>query len=83
MFALKEAIVTRERFHEDTETTLFYMDMRTSGKDYELYLQRAINDYGLRLVRSHPHTVEPIIEAGTPTGDLYQAVEKPFLEKPK
>ena len=52
MFALKEAIVTRERFSEDMETTLFYMDMRTSGKDYELYLQRAINDYGVRLVRS-------------------------------
>jgi len=70
MFALKEAIVTRERFSEDMETTLFYMDMRTSGKDYELYLQRAINDYGVRLVRSRPHTVEPIIEAGTPSGDL-------------
>ena len=70
MFALKEAIVTRERFYDDMETTLFYMDMRTSGKDYELYLQRAINDYGVRLVRARPHTVEPIIEAGTPSGDL-------------
>jgi len=70
MFALKEAIVTRERFDEDMETTLFYMDMRTSGKDYELYLQRAINDYGVRLVRARPHTVEAIIEAGIPTGDI-------------
>jgi heterodisulfide reductase subunit A len=70
MFALKEAMVTRERFYEDVETTLFYMDMRTSGKNYELYLQRAINDYGVRLVRSRPHTVEPIIEAGKPLGDL-------------
>lgn len=70
MFALKEAMVTRERFSDDMETTVFYMDMRTSGKDYEIYLQRAINDYGVRLVRSRPHTVEPIIEAGTPTGDL-------------
>jgi heterodisulfide reductase subunit A len=70
MFALKEAIVTRERFYDDMETTLFYMDMRTSGKDYELYLQRAINDYGVRLVRARPHTVEAIIEAGTPSGDL-------------
>ena len=70
MYALKEAIVTRERFSEDMETTLFYMDMRTSGKDYELYLQRAINDYGVRLVRSRPHTVDPVIEGGIPTGDL-------------
>jgi heterodisulfide reductase subunit A2 len=70
MFALKEAIVTRERFSEDMETTVFYMDMRTSGKDYELYLQRAINEYGVRLVRSRPHTVEPLIDAGIPSGDL-------------
>lgn len=70
MFALKEAIVTRERFYDDMETTLFYMDMRTSGKDYEIYLQRAIKDYGVRLVRARPHTVEPIIEAGKVSGDL-------------
>jgi heterodisulfide reductase subunit A len=70
MFALKEAIVTRERFYEDTETSLFYMDMRTSGKNYELYLQRAQKDYGVRLVRSRPHTVEAIIEGEEPTGDL-------------
>ena len=70
MFALKEAIVTRERFSEDMETTVFYMDMRTSGKNYELYLQRAIDDYGVRLVRSRPHTIEPLIEAGIPSGDL-------------
>ena len=70
MFALKEAMVTRERFHEDTETTIFYMDMRTFGKDYERYLQRARNDYGVRLVRSRPHTVEPIRQPEGLTGDL-------------
>jgi heterodisulfide reductase subunit A len=70
MYALKEAIVTRERFHEDIETTVFYMDMRTYGKDYELYLQRATNDYGVRLVRSRPHTINPTMEDGVLTGDL-------------
>lgn len=57
MYALKEAIVTRERFHENIETTIFYMDMRTSGKDYELYYERAKNDFGVQLVRSRPHSV--------------------------
>ena len=70
MYALKEAIVTRERFQEDIETVIFYMDMRTSGKDYELYLQRAVNDYGVRLVRSRPHSLEPIWQNGSPTGEL-------------
>ncbi|MEE4314869.1 MAG: FAD-dependent oxidoreductase [Desulfofustis sp.] len=57
MFALKEAIVTRERFQEDTETTIFYMDMRTFGKDYELYYQRAKNEFGVRFIHSRPHSI--------------------------
>ncbi len=70
MYALKEAVVTRERFHEDIETTIFYMDMRTYGKDYELYLQRARNEYGVRLVRNRPHSIEPVQHDGALTGDL-------------
>jgi heterodisulfide reductase subunit A2 len=58
MFAIKEAMVTRERFHEGIETTIFFMDMRTFGKDYELYYQRAKNEFGVRFVRSRPHSVE-------------------------
>ncbi len=54
---LKEAIVTKERFQDDIETTIFYMDMRTFGKDYELYLDRAKNKHGVRLIRSRPHSI--------------------------
>ena len=57
MFALKEAIVTKERFQEDIETTIFYMDMRTFGKDYELYYQRAKDDFGIRFIHSRPHSI--------------------------
>ncbi len=70
MFALKEAVVTRERFQEDIDTTIFYMDMRTSGKDYELYLKRAVDEYGVRLVRSRPHSIEPVCVDGSMTGGL-------------
>ncbi len=57
MFALKEAIITKERFGEDIETTVFFMDMRTFGKDYECYMERAKNEVGIRLVRCRPHSV--------------------------
>ncbi|WDP88394.1 MAG: CoB--CoM heterodisulfide reductase iron-sulfur subunit A family protein [Desulfobacter sp.] len=57
MYALKEAMVTKERFGEDIETTIFFMDMRTHGKDYEQYYNRAREDYGVRMVRSRPHTI--------------------------
>ncbi len=59
MFALKEAIVTKERFQDDIETTIFFMDMRTMGKDYERYYLRAKNEFGVRFVRSRPHDILP------------------------
>ena len=66
MFALKEAIVTKERFQQSIETTIFYMDMRTFGKDYESYRNRAENEFDVRLVRSRPHSIIKDAE----TGDL-------------
>jgi len=57
MYALKEAMVTKERFGEDIETTIFFMDMRTHGKDYEQYYNRARDEYHIRMVRSRPHTL--------------------------
>ncbi len=58
MYALKEAVITKERFKNDIETTIFYMDMRTFGKDYETYLKRAEDEYNVRLVRSRPHSID-------------------------
>jgi heterodisulfide reductase subunit A2 len=57
MYALKEAMVTKERFGEDIETTIFFMDMRTHGKGYEEYYNRARDEYNVRMVRSRPHTI--------------------------
>ncbi|MBW1943408.1 MAG: CoB--CoM heterodisulfide reductase iron-sulfur subunit A family protein [Deltaproteobacteria bacterium] len=64
MVALKEAIVTKERFQEDIETTIFYMDMRTFGKDYERYYERAREEYNIQLIRSRPHSIVPWGEEG-------------------
>lgn len=57
MFSLKEAIVTKERFQDSIDTTVFFMDMRTFGKDYEKYYTRSREEYGVRFVRSRPHSV--------------------------
>ncbi len=62
MYALKEAIVTKERFQDEIETSIFYMDMRTYGKGYEVYLDRAKKDYNIKLIRSRPHSVIQIPE---------------------
>jgi heterodisulfide reductase subunit A2 len=66
MFSLKEALVTKERFQDDIEAVVFFMDMRTCGKDYELYYERAKRDFDVRFVRCRPHSIEPVGD----TGDL-------------
>lgn len=83
MFALKEAMVTKERFQEDIETTIFYMDMRTFGKDYERYYQRAKNDFGVRFIHSRPHSVlqdsgSDQIELGYTTDDSSKLLSENF-----
>jgi heterodisulfide reductase subunit A len=65
MFSLKEAIVTKERFKQSIETTIFYMDMRTFGKDYEQYRHRAENEFGIQFVRSRPHSILKDAETGS------------------
>lgn len=51
MFALKEAVLAHEKGGPDVETTIFYMDMRTFGKDFYRYRVKAEEEYGVRLVR--------------------------------
>jgi len=60
MYATKEAIIAKEHSDEPLETTIFFMDMRTSGKDFEKYYMRAQEESGVRYVRSRIHSVFPL-----------------------
>ena len=51
MYATKEAVIAREH-DPDLETAIFYMDMRAFGKDFDRYIDRAREQYGVRYVRS-------------------------------
>jgi heterodisulfide reductase subunit A len=56
-YAIKEAVVAREHSGGELETTIFYIDMRTSGKGFERYFQRAEKEHGVRFVRSEIHRI--------------------------
>ena len=60
MFALKEAVLAHEKGGEGVETTIFYMDMRTFGKDFFRYRELAEDKHGVRLVRCRVHNVDPM-----------------------
>jgi len=59
MYAIKEAIVANEHSAEPLDTAIFFMDMRTYGKDFEKYYNRAKDDYGVRFIRSRIHSIDP------------------------
>ncbi len=79
MYALKEAMVTRERFGDDIDTTIFFMDMRTYGKDYELYFNRARDEYKIRMIRSRPHSIVETAETKN-LSITYALEDKPVQE---
>jgi heterodisulfide reductase subunit A-like polyferredoxin len=58
MYAIKEAVIAKEHSAEGLDAAIFYMDMRTYGKDFEKYYNRA-REKGVRFVRSRVHNVEP------------------------
>ncbi|MGQ9826066.1 MAG: FAD-dependent oxidoreductase, partial [Desulfotomaculales bacterium] len=59
MYATKEAIIAKE--HEpDVEVTIFYIDLRAYGKDFEKYYQRAQENYQVRYVRAMISSVKEL-----------------------
>jgi len=57
MYAIKEAMIAAEHAHDSLDTAIFFMDMRTYGKDFEKYYIRA-KDAGTRFIRCRVHSVE-------------------------
>jgi len=57
MYAIKEAMVAKEHDPE-TEITIYYMDIRTQGKDFDAAQKRAEN-MGIRFVRARVADVMP------------------------
>ena len=63
MYALKEAVIAKEHSHHELDVAVFFMDMRTFGKDFERYYEKA-QDEGIRFLRSRIHTVDPLPDGG-------------------
>ena len=57
MYAVKEAIIAKEHAGGDLECSIFFMDMRTPGKEFEKYYQNAKDKHGINFIRSRVHSV--------------------------
>src|SRR5512136_3034 len=51
MYSMKEAIIAKEH-GGNLKPSIFFMDMRAFGKEFDEYYNRAQNEYGIRFVRS-------------------------------
>ncbi len=65
MYAIKEAVIAKDHV-PGLSASIFYMDMRTHGKDFDKYMVRAKEDSGVRFVRCKING----IEAQGTNGDL-------------
>lgn len=65
MYATKQAIVAKEH-EESLEPVIFFLDMRAFGKDFDRYVTRARDSYGVRYQRA---LISSVYE-DFPSGDL-------------
>ena len=63
MYAIKDSMIAKEHAEEDLDCVVFNMDIRTFGKDYEKYYNRA-KDAGIRFIKSRVHSIDEIGDTG-------------------
>jgi len=61
MYAVKQAVMAKDHSKEPLECAIFYMDMRTQGKDFDRYADNA-KQGGVRFIQSRVHSVVPSID---------------------
>ena len=59
MYAVKQAVMAKDHSDIPLECAIFYMDMRTQGKNFDRYYENA-GQSGVRFVPSKIHSVEAI-----------------------
>jgi heterodisulfide reductase subunit A len=73
MYATKEAVMAKEHNGDELDCAIFYMDMRTPGKDFEAYYENA-KKKGIRYVKSRIHTINPV--AGSDSLEVRYVTER-------
>ncbi|MDJ0782941.1 MAG: FAD-dependent oxidoreductase [Desulfosarcinaceae bacterium] len=84
MYACKQAVIAKEHSDAPLDTAIFFMDLRTFGKDFDRYQISSMEDHGVRFVRSRIHSILPkgdhalrivyATEMGTPVEEVFDMV---------
>jgi len=63
MYAIKQAVIAKEHIKE-IEPTIFFMDIRAFGKDFDKYYERAKSQFGVNFVRARVAKITQDISNG-------------------
>lgn len=58
MYTAKHAMLCREKY-PDTEVYVFYIDVRTAGKNFDEFYRRAVEEYGVHYIKGMVGKVVP------------------------
>ena len=58
MYTAKHAMLTREKY-PDTDVYVFYIDVRSPGKNYDEFYRRAVEEYGVHYIKGMVGKVVP------------------------
>ncbi len=58
MYTAKQTILTKDHI-PDSQSYVFYMDIRSPGKLYDEFTRRAMEEYGAKYIRGRVSTIQP------------------------
>jgi heterodisulfide reductase subunit A len=64
MYATKEAVIAKEHLSNRLDCHIYFMDMRSYGRDFDRYYERAQNEYGIVYRRGMISSIEEDPETG-------------------
>lgn len=65
MYAVKEAVIVKEHLSRELECHIYFMDLRSYGKEFDKYCVRAEEEYGVSFKRSRVASLEEADDTGT------------------
>ncbi|MBU3947552.1 MAG: FAD-dependent oxidoreductase [Proteobacteria bacterium] len=64
MYAIKEAVIAKEHSPEPLDISIMYMDMRSYGKGFDKYYERAKKEHGIHFIKSKVYGVQEVGDTG-------------------
>ena len=62
MISVKQMVLAKQALGPDLDTVYFHMDLRSFGKEFQRYVDKARSRHGVRLVRGRVHSLFPHTE---------------------